>query len=276
MSFTAAFEIHFTEDKMILNNTTNLSQTQFLGGEKLLLLDQINLSPEQYEKMLSIGFQFETANGDKVVIINKRNFSDQEYMAIRPLGDEVAMPTVANQELEITFPDQSVLVLSTDTGLDLSSEKLEIPFDASNPHKDVVITCQNIQDAISLNPTSGIFLIQDTPSKFPYKEFPDGVYHAKLSFDLLPDFYAGAVVCLNTDSTERRILEKIDPSAGFYTQYKQSEEERKTLEKVSELLMILEAIRLDFGKGFYESVKMKLSVMDKLIKLCPVFKCSQL
>ncbi|HAH23884.1 MAG TPA: hypothetical protein DCL77_09015 [Prolixibacteraceae bacterium] len=273
MSIPAKFEIRFLEDQLLFLNTTNLSQTQYLGGEKLLLIDDMNLNSEQVTELSTHGFVFFTSVGDRVMLINKRSISHERYLFYQQLGNEVDLPTVDSISLNITFPLGEQLLLSEGSGLSVYSQSLVKPFLEADFDKETIISCANIASVVNGNPQSAVFTINGSYSPFNYLTFPDGVYIARIDFNVFPDNYIGETIVLNTDNVYRKILEKIDPSAGFYTQFRASESEKRSMELVSELLIHLEAVKLDFAYGYLENVKMKLGVINKLLKLYPIFKC---
>lgn len=275
MSVLAAFKVKFVENKLIFNNTTNISKSQFMGGDKLLLANEATLTPEEYATLVALGYQFTTSSGDRVLLLSSNSLSVETYTLLKSRGaDEVILPGITGSKLTITFPEGEKLTLSPTAGLSLISESLHTPFKASDPAADTIITCENIAQAHNSNPSSGVFKKNDVRVPFSYTEFPDGIYTAELEFTILPDTYAGEIKVLNTDNIQRKLLAKIDPSAGYYTQYRGTREEGTAMNWVNELLVILNSANLDFSYGNYESTKHKLEMLRKLLKVCPVFKCS--
>lgn len=173
---------------------------------------------------------------------------------------------------EATLPTGHKITLNNDT-VPLDSVEFSPSFVKSAPFEGVPIKLDILNALVGEG--EDVVTLNNVRTALPMDAFPDGTYLATLSLDIgSRGTYTDSIKIFNIANLDQSISAKIDPTAGYYTQYKNSKEERQALDALVKILTLREGLILDFTNGYDSSALVKLSVLNKLVRNCPVFRCS--
>lgn len=181
--------------------------------------------------------------------------------------------------LVITFPNSKniILTLSPESVPLVGNDYLTADLNVEYPEANVEFSISEIGEYIASHPSVQTYPLKDSTGEntsIDTDVFPDGEYIITFSFVSAGQTYTLTKRMFNHDGLDRKILDKIDPSAGYYTQYQGSKEEHFAIDQLVKILFLREALLIDYSKGYTAEANLKLSIIHKYLRTCPVFKCN--
>lgn len=189
----------------------------------------------------------------------KNNFSAGSYSSLTGIS------------FQVTCPTGHVIRLEEGTVSLLDGNVFTPAFDKQNPFAEIPLSVTELNALAHY----GVVSLNGSNEPLPFREFPDGLYQAQLTLSMearedvsdSQQFFSLAVI-------DKAISMKIDPSAGYYSQYANSAEEKRALNALVKILIVREGIIADFRGSFESSALQKLGILQKYVRECPVFKCT--
>lgn len=173
-------------------------------------------------------------------------------------------------ELEIKVPTGELIKIGPATASLLNVSHFSIIFNKQVPYQELPISLVDILE----NNSAGRKVLTKNGEPAVLTTFPDGTYEATLKLDIgSKGTYSSGIKFYSLSQVDRIIATRVDPSAGFYTIYKGSPEEKRALDAVVKILALRESLIIDFTNGFETTADAKLGVLRKYARICPVFKC---